>query len=439
MSETTVQMFLQRCVQQGYKNPAEHLATLLAQGEVTIRHQRHQGVTRVMIEKKESKFLDMDPETMLSSTGLCLNQTYAKVMHNNGVWPEDLEYLKTSLNHNKIFYQRWHRLQGRYYPMGSLSHINHPGWRSAFEFAEEYRCTSEQWKEAGLATDSLDAVMKMTRTKKWWGQISQAIAYKDVCNRGATKYVAYADGRTDGLAHLSVWAGDTQGIVDTMLDGISPSLSLAQYADVDTTTAKTMVTPMIYGAGAKALSRVLMGDPEAEPTSEAKDMGVAAHEWFGNRYPQVVKLQQKFVQLVQAFNAKGAELNSIVDGEVITPRTLKTDPDAVKTAVRLYQDRKPINVCWFPPVMTQTPAAYLPLLVHGWEGCVVKHISTSMGKEPYLPVHDGHGCKVTSLASMQTKWSSAMQALLKNPTPYQQIGGPAPSFDRWEEVRHLKV
>jgi len=435
--KTTLQLFLSDCVRWGFTDPVAHVAALLAAGEITIKSVSYQGVTRTMVEKRAVKFLDANPGTMLSSTALCLNQAYAGIVKNE--WPKNLEYLKDSLSHSATFYQQWHRLQGRWYPMGGMSHIGHQGWRSAFQFAEEYSCTPQEWKDAGLPLLGVEAVMELPRNKKWWGQLAAALALRDVCITGKTRYICFADGRTDGLAHLSVWANDSNGIRDTMLTGISPAIQLAGYLNVDQATAKSLITPMIYGAGAKALVRVVTGDEEIEPSEEAVSMGVGAHQWFHSTYPAVSKLQGKFVSLCIAFNNKGAELTSIVNGEVVTPRTCKIDPDAVKGAIKLWCNGTNVRGCWYPPVMVQTAAAYLPLLVHTWEGCVVKHISESMGELPYLPVHDGHGCRVTDLAAMQGRWSAAMQQLLQEETPYQQIGGCGPQFSRWEEVRHLKV
>lgn len=433
----TLQLFLSECVRKGFTDPVAQVASLLAAGEIIVKSVSYQGVTRTLVEKKAVKFLDTDPGTMLSSTPLCLNQAYAALVVKE--WPKDLAYLKDSLSHSATFFQQWHRLQGRYYPMGGLSHIGHPGWRSAFQFAEEYPCTPVEWKNAGLPLLGVEAVMELPRNKKWWGQLAAALALADVCRTGKTRYIAYADGRTDGLAHLSVWANDAAGIRDTMLTGISPAIQLAGYLNVDQATAKSLITPMIYGAGAKALARVITGDEEIEPSEEAVSMGVEAHQWFHSTYPAVSKLQGRFVSLCTAFNSKDAELTSVVNGEVVTPRTCKVDPNATKVAIKLWVNGKNVRGCWYPPVVKQTAAAYLPLLVHNWEGCIVKLISESMDGLPYLPVHDGHGCRVTDLAAMQGRWCSALLALLENPTPYQQIEGPAPQFDRWEEVRHLKV
>ena len=433
----TLQLFLSECVRKGFTDPVAQVASLLAAGEIIIKSVSYQGVTRTLVEKKAVKFLDTDPGTMLSSTPLCLNQAYAALVVKE--WPKDLAYLKDSLSHSATFFQQWHRLQGRWYPMGGLSHIGHQAWRCAFQFAEEYPCSPQEWKDAGLPLLGVEAVMELPRGKKWWGQLAAALALRDVCVSGKTRYICFADGRTDGLAHLSVWANDSNGIRDTMLTGISPAIQLAGYLNVDQATAKSLITPMIYGAGAKALARVITGDEEIEPSEEAVSMGVEAHQWFHSTYPAVSKLQGKFVSLCTAFNSKDAELTSVVNGEVVIPRTCKVDPDATKVAIKLWVNGKNVRGCWYPPVVKQTAAAYLPLLVHNWEGCVVKLISESMGELPYLPVHDGHGCRVCDLAAMQGKWSAAMQKLLLDPTPYQQIGGCNPQFDRWEEVKHLKV
>lgn len=424
------------------------------------------GRTRTVVLRSGGMMPEVAPNRgnlisdILGKQPLQLNQEYLDLVKTR--WPKELDYLKVFFTHKGWFFQEWNRLQGRWYPQGSQSHIGHPAWRACIDFGHQYPCTEKQLREqVGEFTEIRDLLNEIPN-KKWWVRVRQRIALEEVRRSGTTGYIHYVDGRTDGLYHLSAWTGDKRGLDSTLFEGERPANIISQGLEISVESAKDMVTPMIYGAGSEKLGLAYLGlgksnNPELDwmsskhelkdlnfeqATAVGKEIAGGALYIFGQLYPHVVRGIGKIRNQVDKINKAGLEVTLDCNGIPVTPRVEWKDPDAVKINIKLWQDGRPTKGSWFPLMMRQKAMAFLPLATHFWEAEHVSSIVQNMNGTPYLPIHDAHGVPVTHVDTVQAAWNKAAEEILKRgPNPMQQILGHS-FFNiidiNWKEAHHLR-